>query len=81
MSTPPTENRLGQGAERPAAAGRLGLGSGGLPARAWSSSDAPSLDLSGDWRFRLSPRADAGLEFADPGYDDSGWARMPVPSH
>ncbi|HEV3497986.1 MAG TPA: glycoside hydrolase family 2 TIM barrel-domain containing protein, partial [Actinomycetes bacterium] len=81
MSTPPTEDRLGQGAERPAAAGRLGLGSGGLPARAWSSSDAPSLDLSGDWRFRLSPRADAGLEFADPGYDDSGWARMPVPSH
>ncbi|HEV3497135.1 MAG TPA: glycoside hydrolase family 2 TIM barrel-domain containing protein, partial [Actinomycetes bacterium] len=68
MSTPPTEDRLG-------------LGSGGLPARVWGSSDAPSLDLSGSWRFRLSPRADADLGFADPGFDDSGWATIPVPSH
>ena len=36
---------------------RLGLGAGALPPRAWAASDAPSLDLSGDWRFRLSSRA------------------------
>jgi beta-galactosidase len=60
---------------------RLGLGAGGLAPRAWSRSDAASLDLSGDWRFRLSPRADAGPGFADPGFDDSGWATLPVPSH
>jgi beta-galactosidase len=61
--------------------GRLGLGAGALPARAWGRSDAPSLDLSGDWRFRLSPRAGADLGFTDPGFDDRGWATLPVPSH
>ena len=61
--------------------GRLGLGAGGLAPGAWSRSDAASLDLSGDWRCRLSPRADAGPGFADPGFDDRDWARMPVPSH
>ena len=61
---------------------RLGLGHGGLPPRAWpGGSDARSLDLSGSWRFRLSPRADADPGFADPGFDDSGWASLPVPSH
>ena len=39
--------------------GRLGLGAGALPPRAWpGGSDAAALDLSGSWRFRLSPRAD-----------------------
>ena len=62
--------------------GRLGLGHGGLPPRAWpGGSDARSLDLSGSWRFRLSPRADADPGFADPGFDDAGWASLPVPSH
>ena len=61
--------------------GRLGLGAGALPARAWGRSDAPSLDLSGDWRFRLSPRAGADEGFTDPGFDDGGWATLPVPSH
>jgi beta-galactosidase len=51
------------------------------PARAWPESDAPSLDLSGTWRFRLSPRADADDGFADPGLDDGDWDRLPVPSH
>jgi beta-galactosidase len=60
---------------------RLGLGVGVLPPRAWAASDARSLDLSGEWRFRLSPRADAGTGFADPGFDDAGWATLPVPSH
>jgi beta-galactosidase len=61
---------------------RLGMGGGALPPRAWpGGSDAPSLDLSGDWRFRLSERADADDGFAEPGYDDAGWATLPVPSH
>jgi beta-galactosidase len=56
-------------------------GAGARPARAWGASDAPSLDLSGAWRFRLSPRADADDGFADPGFDDRAWDRLPVPSH
>jgi beta-galactosidase len=59
----------------------LGLGAGALPPRAWPASDARSLELSGSWRFRLSPRADGDSGFADPGFDDSGWDRLPVPSH
>jgi beta-galactosidase len=55
--------------------------SGARPPRAWFTSDAPTLDLSGDWKFRWSPRADAPLDFAEPGFDDSGWAALPVPSH
>ena len=38
---------------------RLGLGAGARPPRAWARSDAQALDLSGAWRFRLSPRAAA----------------------
>ena len=60
---------------------RLGLGAGAGPPRAWPASDAQALDLSGSWRFRLSPRADADDAFADPGFDDAGWATLPVPSH
>jgi beta-galactosidase len=61
---------------------RLGLAAGALPPRAWpGGSDAPSLDLSGSWRFRLAPRADGDTGFADPGFDDRGWDRLPVPSH
>jgi beta-galactosidase len=56
-------------------------GTGALPPRAWPASDAPALDLSGEWRFRLSPRADADCGFADPAFDDAGWDRLPVPSH
>ncbi len=54
---------------------------GALPARAWLHSDAPSLDLSGLWRFRLSARADADEAFVDPGFDDHVWDALPVPSH
>jgi beta-galactosidase len=60
---------------------RLGLGAGVSPPRAWPASDAQVLDLSRSWRFRLSPRADADDGFADPGFDDAGWATLPVPSH
>jgi beta-galactosidase len=54
---------------------------GVLPPRAWSRSDAPSHSLSGDWRFRLSPRADAPVGFATEPFDDSSWPALPVPSH
>lgn len=51
------------------------------PARAWVHSDAPTLDLSGSWRFRLSNTADPGDEPWREGYDDSAWDTLPVPSH
>ncbi|MFI7701228.1 glycoside hydrolase family 2 TIM barrel-domain containing protein [Nonomuraea sp. NPDC049480] len=56
-------------------------GSGLLEPRAALRSDAPSLDLNGTWRFRLSPTANVPDDFAQPGYDDSGWDELPVPSH
>jgi beta-galactosidase len=57
------------------------------PARARLRTDAPSLDLSGTWRFRLWPTAAADGEpgpDVDPGADGSsgeGWDDLPVPSH
>ena len=44
--------------------------------------DAPTLSLNGDWKFCWSPVA-YGLDDApaDPGFDDSGWDTIPVPSH
>ena len=50
--------------------------------RAWLSTDAPTLNLNGDWKFRWSPVAH-GLDdaAADPNFDDSGWDTIPVPSH
>src|SRR3954453_11772061 len=56
-------------------------GSGTRRARAFVYSDAPALSLDGAWAFRLSPVADAPADFADPGFDDSAWERLPVPSH
>ncbi|MEU8245533.1 glycoside hydrolase family 2 TIM barrel-domain containing protein [Nonomuraea sp. NPDC048916] len=56
-------------------------GAGRLEPRAALHSDAPALDLNGVWRFRLSPVAHVPEDFADPGYDDSGWDELPVPSH
>ncbi|MEV0200743.1 glycoside hydrolase family 2 TIM barrel-domain containing protein [Nonomuraea sp. NPDC050691] len=60
---------------------RFTPGSGRLAPRAALRSDAPSLDLNGTWRFRLSPAADVPEDFADPGHDDSAWDELPVPSH
>ncbi|MFC4947957.1 glycoside hydrolase family 2 TIM barrel-domain containing protein [Pseudonocardia sp. GCM10023141] len=57
-------------------------GAGALPARAWFRSDAPRIDLNGDWRFRLSPglaAAPDGVERDD--FDDSAWDLLPVPSN
>lgn len=64
------------------------------PPRSWLHTDAPSLDLSGPWRFRLLP-GNPGLPgtsgilpagetpeaMADPGYDDSGWEEITLPAH
>jgi beta-galactosidase len=53
-----------------------------MPARSWLRSDAPTLSLNGDWRFRLHPShrwLDENL--ADPDLDDRDWARLTVPSH
>jgi beta-galactosidase len=57
-------------------------GTGALPPRAAFPSDAPRIDLSGEWRFHLAPSvaaAPAGIE--DPAFDDSGWDTLPVPSN
>lgn len=51
------------------------------PPRSWLHSDAPSLSLTGEWRFRLSPTAAVSEEFAGTGFDDDGWDSIPVPSH
>ena len=52
------------------------------PARAWVRSDAPTLNLDGDWRFRLLP-SHRGLDssVADPALDDTDWDSIAVPSH
>jgi beta-galactosidase len=56
-------------------------GEGVRPPRAFLRSDAPSLSLNGEWAFRLSERADLPADFVDRDFDDSGWGRLPVPSH
>ncbi|MFD5059819.1 MULTISPECIES: glycoside hydrolase family 2 TIM barrel-domain containing protein [unclassified Streptomyces] len=56
-------------------------GSGRLDPRASFVPDAPQLELDGAWRFRAA----AGLHdltpgFEAPGFDDTRWGRLPVPS-
>lgn len=54
------------------------------PARAALHSDASTLCLDGEWALRYSPTAagaDASGAVADPGFDDSAWDRIAVPSH
>src|SRR5689334_19595870 len=63
-------------------------------ARSWLHTDAPTLSLNGEWRFRLLPGVPGALgapdvlptgeapdDVADPDFDDSGWDLLPVPSH
>ena len=63
-------------------------------ARSWLNTDAPTLPLDGDWRFRLLPAAPGtpgaigvlpdgeSIEaVAEPQFDDSGWDTLPVPAH
>ena len=52
------------------------------PARSWLPTDAPTLSLNGDWRFRLlASHTLADDSVADPELDDSGWDTIEVPSH
>ncbi len=61
----------------------FGSGSGRRSApRSWVRSDAPQLELDGDWRFRWAPSCGGlGDEPAQPDFDDSDWNVLPVPSH
>jgi beta-galactosidase len=52
-----------------------------LPARSWMRTDAPSMSLNGQWRFRLSPHASLPDDVADQDLDDAGWAAITVPAH
>lgn len=57
-------------------------GSGRREPRADTVSDARRLSLNGSWRFKLSPTASGtGDGFIKPGYDDTGWDTIRVPSH
>lgn len=51
---------------------------GSAPARARFETDAATLSLDGDWRFRWSPRADEPADPLDTGED---WDVLPVPAH
>jgi beta-galactosidase len=57
-------------------------------------SDAPTLSLTGPWRFRLLagapgdpgaagvlPEGETDEEFADTAFDDAAWDTIEVPSH
>ncbi|QPZ37883.1 glycoside hydrolase family 2 TIM barrel-domain containing protein [Paramicrobacterium chengjingii] len=73
----------------------VGPGAGArTPARSWLHTDAPTLSLNGDWRFRLLAGAPgepgaAGALPAGEGiddvslvdFDDASWESIPVPSH
>ncbi|HTF50098.1 MAG TPA: glycoside hydrolase family 2 TIM barrel-domain containing protein [Pseudonocardia sp.] len=57
-------------------------GYGALPPRAAFTSDARSLCLSGDWRFRLSPNPESAPDGIErDGFDDADWSELPVPSN
>jgi beta-galactosidase len=57
-------------------------GHGVARARAAMSTDAAVLDLSGEWAFRLLPTSRVESDgFELPGFDDSEWDRLAVPSH
>jgi beta-galactosidase len=58
-------------------------GHGAAPPRAALPSDAPRLDLSGEWAFRFSPlvKTEPDDGFEHPGFHDADWDRLPVPSH
>src|SRR5438874_1599767 len=56
-------------------------GYGALPPRAAFTSDAPTLSLNGDWRFRLSPSlAEAPADIERDTFDDKDWAILSVTS-
>jgi beta-galactosidase len=64
------------------------------PARSWLHSDAPTVRLDGDWRFRLLPGVPGSVgapdvlpngegadAFAEAEFDDAAWDLLTVPSH
>ena len=52
-----------------------------LRPRAHFASDVPAVDLDGTWRFRLAPGlGDLTADFHEPGFADSTWDELPVPS-
>jgi beta-galactosidase len=52
-----------------------------LRPRAYFASDVPAVDLDGTWRFRLAPGlGDLTADFHQPGFIDSTWDELPVPS-
>jgi beta-galactosidase len=57
-------------------------GEGRRAPRADAPTDAATLSLNGEWRFRLSPTAEGtGPGFVRDDFDDSAWDRLRVPSH
>ncbi|MBC7763209.1 MAG: DUF4981 domain-containing protein [Candidatus Saccharibacteria bacterium] len=59
-------------------------GFGGRSARSWLHSNAPAIDLAGQWSFRLLPTAEPAGEdsdaFARPATDVEVWDRIQVPA-
>ncbi|MGX5771797.1 glycoside hydrolase family 2 TIM barrel-domain containing protein [Microbacterium trichothecenolyticum] len=51
------------------------------PPRARVASDAPLVDLAGDWWFRLSPHSHAPVDFVDPDTAPPPAETIVVPSH
>ncbi|MER7482549.1 glycoside hydrolase family 2 TIM barrel-domain containing protein [Streptomyces sp. NPDC126510] len=60
----------------------LSPGYGRTSPRSAFSSNAPRIDLNGQWAFRFSP---TGLDETDgfelPAFHDGDWDRLPVPAH
>ena len=57
-------------------------GEGRRRPRAHAASDVSRVDLAGQWRFSLVPRADLVTDgFEMPGFDDAHWAQIEVPGH
>ncbi len=63
---------------------RLPMANAGLPAEEGAESGASPLvrALDGEWKFELCGSPEAAPEnFAEAGFDDSGWGTIPVPSN
>ncbi|MEU9593187.1 glycoside hydrolase family 2 TIM barrel-domain containing protein [Streptomyces sp. NPDC048193] len=84
MTTP---ERSADGTRTPPYWADLDPGTGRRPPRAHFTSADRRLDLGGTWSFRLSPTADAPLDFlgpegpGGPGSRDGTWTTLPVPAH
>ncbi len=62
--------------------GDFGPGAGWRTPRAHFNGDAPTLDLSGRWPFRLAPRSELAVDgFEAREFDDRDWDEITVPGH